>query len=205
MPERPRRLVIVRKVASAPLFGELCQSSRQHQWRADPYYGEDRRLTHRGRDSFAVHFKYGQTTGCENIAMLGRRLLARHRPLIALPRAEAQEFDRPACPGVRASETRYTILPAAANSQQKATQARGPADPSRRAWSERDYGVRFDTKTQPTPRHQTTFVLGSRQPNAWIVTRRSCWKQIGSMMCQRYRLQKLGDSAFSLAGRVVPV
>lgn len=42
--------------------------------------------------------------------MLGGRLLARHRPLIALPRAEAQEFDRPACPGVSSRPVPASVL-----------------------------------------------------------------------------------------------
>jgi hypothetical protein len=55
VPERPRLFVVVREVSAVPLSGHLRQSARQHKERAEPDYGQDRGLTHRGRDSFAVH------------------------------------------------------------------------------------------------------------------------------------------------------
>ncbi len=53
--ERPCRFVVVREVAPMPLVGHLHESTGQREESDDPDHGQDRRLTHRVRDSFAVH------------------------------------------------------------------------------------------------------------------------------------------------------
>jgi hypothetical protein len=53
--ERPGRFVVVREVAPMPLVGHLHESAGQREESGDPDHGQDRRLAHRVRDSFAVH------------------------------------------------------------------------------------------------------------------------------------------------------